>query len=78
MRGGGGYSLVLHQPELKQKYQEELQVWRRTALKRSLGNICFIGELFKLKVSRAVVCGRGDDTGDLIQLSSDVVRGYHA
>ena len=44
-------TLFLLQPELKEERQKQLEVWETLARKRSLENIQFIGELFKLKVS---------------------------
>ena len=45
------HTLTFLQPELKQQRQASLEVWETVARRRSLGNIRFIGELFKLKVN---------------------------
>ena len=44
-------SVINLQVEEEKKWQEELAQRRHKTKKRSLGNIRFIGELFKLKVS---------------------------
>ena len=44
--------MVVVQEEKKKELTVELKVMETRARKRSLGNIRFIGELFKLKVSQ--------------------------
>ena len=38
------------QAEKKKQLKEELEVWKKKNRKQSLGNIRFLGELFKLKM----------------------------
>ncbi len=44
------FDYLYQQEEEKKQKQEVFDVWETLARRRSLGNIRFIGELFKLKV----------------------------